>query len=327
MANLLLTTTCVRSCPYCFAKSEMKEANPGDLLSWENLIYLADFLALSTEKHISLLGGEPTLHPSYVDFVLYLLERGFHITTFTSGILSPGRLEELKQFITPLPVDRLNFVCNLNDPEQTPASEKEQARISAFLSLMGPWTIPGFTIYRTDFDLKFIFENMSRYGLQRQLRLGIASPTPGHDNQFIDVNQHKQVVDRLYSFKKEIEQLRVRPSLDCGFPLCAFSDEQLGWLYRHTRHVYFECGPTIDITPNLDVYNCFPLSRFHKRSIFEFTSFKEVIDYYQDLHNKVRKKIPGMYAECGICPHREERRCAGGGLCNIMHRFIEDIPA
>jgi cyclic pyranopterin phosphate synthase len=72
MANVLLTETCVRSCPYCFAKQYMSENDVKDSLSWDNLIYIADFLEGSGERHISLLGGEPLLHPHIAEFIIYL---------------------------------------------------------------------------------------------------------------------------------------------------------------------------------------------------------------------------------------------------------------
>lgn len=50
MANVLLTETCVRSCPYCFAKQYMDNTTDDDYLSWDNLIYITDFLEASGEK-------------------------------------------------------------------------------------------------------------------------------------------------------------------------------------------------------------------------------------------------------------------------------------
>ena len=73
MANILLTEKCVRSCPYCFAKEHMDGAESDRTITWDNLIYIADLLEISREPHVSLLAGEPTLHPDFIDFVLYLL--------------------------------------------------------------------------------------------------------------------------------------------------------------------------------------------------------------------------------------------------------------
>ena len=52
---------------------------------------------------------------------------------------------------------------------------------------------------------------------------------------------------------------------------------------RQSAKFKFGCGPAIDLTPDLNVYACFPLSGFHKRSLFEFDSMKEIHDFYQGL--------------------------------------------
>lgn len=81
MANILLTETCVRSCPYCFAKQYMaNNINENDYISWDNLIYIADFLSASGENHVSLLGGEPLLHPQISSIIKYLNQRNLSVT-------------------------------------------------------------------------------------------------------------------------------------------------------------------------------------------------------------------------------------------------------
>ncbi len=326
MANVLLTSKCVRSCPYCFAKKEMDEKSPDDILSWENLLYLADFFSISDEKFVSLLGGEPTLHPQFTDIVLYLIERGMKVNIFTSGIMSDKKLEEMKKYLTKISPEQLSFVCNVNNPEQTPAPIEEQEKLHKFLSLMGPWTEPGFNIYRTDFKLDFIFDLLTRYGMRHGLRLGIASPVPGYDNIFIHPDDIKKVVDKLYSYREMFEQFQLGPGLDCGFPLCSFNDEQLGWIFRITGHIEFGCGPALDITPDLEIYSCFPMSGYHRRSIFEFDNMGQISEYYNNLHQQIRNEISGIYDECQDCVSLKTMRCAGGGVCQILNHFVKEAP-
>ena len=93
MANVLLTDGCVRLCPYCFAKEYMGERKP-TFLSWKDMVYIAD-LHVQSGEHISLLGGEPTLHHNFVDFILYLIKRNIRVNVFTSGIVSENVLNEM----------------------------------------------------------------------------------------------------------------------------------------------------------------------------------------------------------------------------------------
>lgn len=321
MPNILLTTICNRRCPYCFAKIEMDDATVKEM-SWENLVYIADFLIKSREKKVSLLGGEPTLHPDFVDYVCYLNERGFDVCIFTNGIVSDDRLREIKENLSGMPPERLSFVCNLNNPEQTPASDEEIRKIHNFLAVMGPWVGAGFNIYRLDFKLDFLFDLVMRYGMRRTLRLGMTHPVPGHGNGYIQPEDIGKTIDRLYSYKPIMERLRIRPGLDCGFPICKFNDEQLGWLYRLSRHAKFECGPAIDITPDMSVYSCFPLSQFHRKSIFDFDDLKQVTDYYSKIGDQIRVELPGIYDACDGCIQREEGICSGGGVCQLLNKFV-----
>lgn len=92
MPNILLTNIYNRNCIYCFAKQEMKDAkNRGrkEELSFKNLKIILDFLERSSEKTVRLMGGEPTLHPQFKEFIDYILSRGFRVHIFTDGLFPP----------------------------------------------------------------------------------------------------------------------------------------------------------------------------------------------------------------------------------------------
>lgn len=326
MANVLLTNKCVRNCPYCFAGKEMSQSSSKDYLSWENAIYLADFLRTSGQRRVSLLGGEPTLHPQFVDILLYFVERGFNVVVFTSGIMSKSKLDELKRHVAEPAVDRITFVCNLNNPEQTQAPKSESERVHAFLEALGPWTMPGFTIYRSDFELGFLFDLVNRYGMRKKLRLGIAHPIPGVENESIRIEEIGQVIERICSYKSDFDASRVKLSFDCGFPLCRVTDEQLGWLTRLSGPMDFKCGPAIDITPDMQVYGCFPLATVNRKSVFEFDSYQQIVDFYKKQQGEIRSGRAGIYDECDGCVHQSDGMCAGGGACQLVSRFADDLP-
>ena len=320
MANVLLTQRCVRSCPYCFAKEHMARSLSDDILSWDDLIYLADFIEISGEHHISLLGGEPTLHPDFINFVLYLLERRIFITVFTSGIISEPMLKEMVSSLKGIPNDRLHFVCNLNEPDLSPPGEFEQIR--HFLEAFGTVTVSGFNIYHPNFNLEFLFQYINQYGLDRHIRLGLAHPIPGEKNEFLSIQDIKKAIERLFSYAPLFRRFRIAPFLDCGFPMCAFSDEQLGMLYRLTGgDIRFGCSPAFDIGPDMTVWCCFPMSSYHKKSIFEFDSIKEIVNFYQARLNNIRIEAGGIYEVCDDCHYREEDKCAGGCVAHLICAF------
>lgn len=327
MANVLFTQRCVRSCPYCFAEKHMSESSPKDVLTWENLIYLADFLEASGERRFSILGGEPTLHPDFTDMVAYLLERKFEVKVFTSGIMADRVLEESAMVFSAAHPEQLSFICNLNDPQKTPTPLAEVESAKRFLRVFGDRVVPGFNIYRTDFELDFLFRSINEYGLKRTIRIGLTHPIPGKKNRFISLADMDTIIARLFTYAPLFERLRIKPGLDCGFPLCRFSDEQLAWLYRHTGGKYdFGCGPVIDIGPDLSVWSCFPLSSFQKKSVFDFNSLQEIHEFYQRFHAIVRTEAGGIFEECDACVMREDQHCRGGCVAHSLSRFQDEAP-
>ncbi len=322
MPNVLFTQRCVRRCPYCFANKHMSESSPDDILSWENLIHIADLLSVGGEKRFQILGGEPTLHPEFCEMVGYLLERGFEITVFTSGIMSPRKLEAAARAFGAIPREQLSFVCNLNDPSVpgTPSSETEA--VYRFLGTFNGQVTPGFNIYRTDFSLEFIFDYILRFGLQRSIRIGLTHPIPGKDNLFISIDEIDMVIRRIFSFIPTFERLQVVPGPDCGFPMCRFHDSELAWLYRHMGNRYdFGCGPVVDIGPDMQLWPCFPLSSFHKRSLFEFNTLNDIYQYYEEIHRAVHIEAGGIYPACDTCSFRTARLCMGGCIAHLLKKF------
>jgi hypothetical protein len=324
MANLLLTQDCRPPLLSDCAGNGMS-GTPGQSWSWENLVYLADFLWASNQRQVSFGGGEPTLHPECVDFILYLLHRGFDVTVFTAGMVSSPRLEEFRRHLTGAPTERLTWVCNLQDPVQTSISPPATQRLHRFLSVMGPWTQAGFTINRLDFTLDFLFDHLSRFGLQRQLRLGLAHPAAGSQGRFIHADKMKRVVERLYAQRHLFEAHRVRPRLDCGFSPCAFSDAQLGWLHRFGGHGPCGCRPTLVITPDMRVSHCLPLANYQIKSLFEFDSMEDIERHFTRLRDEIKGESVGGFEECGDCRCREDGGCGGGDLCRMVGRGSDKV--
>jgi len=319
MANVLLTEKCVRACPYCFAKKQMDTSAFAEL-SWDNLIYIADFLEISHEQKISLLGGEPTLHPHFVDFTTYLLERNFHVNVFTSGIMSDQKLMECQQFLSGFPPEKLSFTCNMNHPDISSPNETE--RINKFLSVFGHLTTPGYNIYQADFDIEFIFQTINNYNLRRHLRVGLAQPIPGEINRYVQIDDLKKMAKKFAGYFDLFERFNIIPGFDCGVPMCLFTDEELGKLFKLNKgRLSFGCGPAIDIGPDMMVWSCFPLSNFHKRSLFEFNSLQEIGNFYNNLHAKIRTEIGGIFEECDNCPQRYNELCMGGCIAHSLNHF------
>ncbi len=325
MPNILLTQKCVRSCPYCFAKKQMNESDGGEVIKWEDLVYLADLFEQGGCREMRFLGGEPTLHPAFSDFLAYSLTRGFSVTAFSSGIMSDKVKEDIRRVYKTVPqADRnLSFLCNLNDPELSPPEETK--RVEEFLEEFGAWVIPGFNIYRKDFSLNFLFRYINRYGLKRRIRLGLTHPILRENNSFISIPDMQGIANRLLGNLPLFNQLDVVASLDCGFPMCLFSDEQLGQLYKVTRGAKnFTCGTPVDIGPDMMAWSCFPLSATHRKSVYEFDDYNAMMEYFTGFSKSIRQEAGGIYEKCDSCAWRKKGLCDGGCAAHMLREMDKE---
>lgn len=304
-------------------KQYMSEVDVKDALSWDNIIYIADLLQSSGERHISLLGGEPLIHPEIADVIVYLNKRELDVTVFTSGIMPDDKFQVFVDKLLSCNDLRVSFVCNVNEPQFNKKADLE--KVKRFFKFFANRTSLSFNIYRLEFDMSFLIDYIVDYGLNRHVRLGLAHPIPGEKNLYIKPDKLYVVKDKLMHFFSEFEKYRIVPGFDCGFPLCMFTDEDLGKVFKYTRgQVSFQCGPAIDIGTDLSVWSCFPLSGFHKKSLFEFSSFPEITMYYGRKLEEIRKEVGGMYEECDTCLYREEGLCSGGCVAHILNGFIKE---
>jgi len=294
-------------------------------LSWDNLLYIADFLEISGHRKVSLLGGEPTLHPQFVDFTTYLIKRNLHVNVFTSGIMSDQKMKESQRYLSGLTLERFSFTCNMNHPDIS--TKEEIDRIHKFLSAFGHLTTLGFNIYQTRFDFEFLVQLINQYNLVRHIRIGLAHPIPGAFNAYIPAEEVKNIARRLAGFFDLLERFNITPGFDCGMPMCIFTNEDLGKLVKLNRGpLSFGCGPAIDIGPDMKVWSCFPLSNIHKKSLYEFNSMQEIESYYKELHDKIRREIGGIFEECDNCMHRLNDGCRGGCIAHSLNRFKNEAP-
>ena len=316
MANILLTEKCVRACPYCFAKEYLKESKE-NLLSWENLIYIADLLESSNEKHLSLLGGEPTLHPNFIDFVLYLQQRKFHVNVFTSGIMSQKQLESAQKYLLKIPEESLAFVCNYNHPDSS--TEAELKQINSFFKTFSKYISLSFNLYQKDFDFKFLVDAIHKFGLKKHIRLGLAQPIPGQKNECLTLEELRDMAKRLSAQLAMLEENRITLGFDCGMPLCIFSNEDIGRLFKMNKgRVMFSCGPAFDIGPDMQTWSCFPLSNYERKSLYDFDNIEEIKNYFLVQHSHIREKRKGIFEECESCAYIGEELCKGGCLAHLL---------
>lgn len=313
--NLVVTDTCNRSCPYCFAagKIERGTRGGGNTIQFADFVKAVDFFVRSGRKGVSLLGGEPTLHPRLPEMLTYLYTRKLHAHLFTNALVSEKRLIRL---IDTIDRGHTSFLVNLNPPELR--SRYENRRVDAFLREFGEISAIGVNVYRPDIDLGYAAAAFRKYKLKGRIRVGISHPSPGKNTDFLAIRDYPIAYRNIMRLVRDLDRMEndnVEVSIDCGFPLCLFSDEDLGLLYRMGpvgKHIG-RCRPIIDIGTDLYAWPCYPLSDVGQISIEDSRDSRQLSERFAELFKgKTGGRFLGIFLECKDCGLRTKRLCHGG---------------
>jgi radical SAM protein with 4Fe4S-binding SPASM domain len=287
-------------------------------MSLEKYLICLDFLHKSHENHMKLLGGEPTLHPEIRPFVELNLERGIETTLFTNGLWEPNVQEFFEQPNT----STVQFVFNVN--ELSLLKSRDKAILERSLKIAGSRAIIGFNIYRTDFDLMFLGDLIEAFSLKKTIRLGLASPIVGVENDYILEGELKTVGKRLVAQLLTLEKKDILGSFDCGFPLCLFNRKELGTLALATQGFSSVCDAIIDVGVDLTVWPCFPLSNILNVKMTDFKNLLEIKSFYQKKFNSLRQF--GHRESCLSCKYLRRGQCSGGCLARNILLWQKDDP-
>ena len=203
--NLVVTRECNRACSYCFAKRRMvqwqrKEEKEVSNVSVRDVEYFLSFLSASGIQEFRILGGEPSLHPEFVEIVQLGLKRGFEIFVFTNGLWP----DSVQRFFDQCQDGRIRFIFNLNEPETETLWENDRQKRS--LEIVGGRGSIGFNMYRSNFDLKFVVDIADTFSLKRAVRIGLAQPIVRKQNDYLNSEELRAAGKRLAEQLEMLEE-------------------------------------------------------------------------------------------------------------------------
>ncbi len=314
MPNILLTTTCNRRCPYCFAVDAMAEFEK-QKIDFNDLVGYADMIVSSGRLYTGVLGGEPTLHPEFADMVLYLVARGIQVNVFTNGICSDKLMDEIAQRFPGR--SNVQFTVNVNFPEIETA--ENQRRQDLFIRRFASQVDLGVNIFRPDLDPIMLRDVAERTGLKdSRFRIGLAEPIIGEKNAFLGIDAYKTVAEKLVHLAEAVFPRGIKISFDCGFPLCSFTDEQLGRLRRCTADTKFVCSCATDLAPGRKAWSCFPMAKFSLVQLEPHADLHELERQFLDRIKQLRsQRQPGVFEACADCAYRRHGACQGGCIAHV----------
>ncbi|MEL7561625.1 radical SAM protein [Dehalogenimonas sp. 4OHTPN] len=309
--NLVLIRECSNSCPYCFEAAEREDRKQG-LISMDNIGLFAKWARASRLPYLSLLGGEPFLHPKLPDIVKIFRQQcpGTSLRILTGGVFNKDILDNLS------PEDAA-LVFNVNEPGDYRNPKHFTKVINNVENAMrkGFKVSIGFNVWRLDFDPTFIPSLTHRLGLGH-FTWTVANPIKGCESKIVPATDFGLLSDRCFSMLQEAARLGVEGTLDCPLPLCFFSDSQLAWVrqfHPETTSGMGPCDPVLDVTPELEVIRCFALSKASRIKLMDYPS-EEALEEWFRKHLDQTMMHGGCYSACIECVHFKKGRCNGGCL-------------
>lgn len=328
MANISITRRCRRLCRYCFAKHELARDSLSDMPPDAYEAALA-FLERSGSSEARLLGGEPTEHPLFGEYVSRARERGFKVLVFSGGLIPRQAFD----FLADLPVGNILMVLNSADPASSPDSLVNRQR--EICRALGEKVILGFNITSRVEDPAFLFDWVDQYGLRRTIRLGLAHPIWGADNEYFKLRgpRHIPLLERLVAIGTE---KGIKFEFDCGLTPCMFSPEFVDsrpdmFVHNDAGHgaadtlaavadnsgaqspveaIGVRCTPVVDILPEGDCIACYALSRFRRLPLSSAGKRQDLVSSFD---HELTPALPvGIYRECAQCSYRAAGMCNGG---------------
>ncbi len=323
MPNILLTTRCNLSCPYCFAQEKMY-AHRMDM-PLENVQRVIDFLKRSKFPLFRVMGGEPTLHPNFNEIIQMALDEGFHVDVLSNATWS----ESTAAFFSRISSKKLGFLLNIDHPDRYTA--KQRALIQRNLnSLKGRGGITlSFNIFEKQPRSDYILELAQQYEI-KDIRLSLSLPVFGTENAYLPFKELFEIAPFVPHFAAEAEARGIAVRFDNAVPLCIFDEAQLSYLLLHGVYDLNNnprCDPIIDIGPDLTIWSCFCLSALENRQLGEFATLFEAQAYYRRVWGVYQDKVFPL-GKCASCFYREKWGCQGGCLTYAVlqdsgQRFME----
>jgi MoaA/NifB/PqqE/SkfB family radical SAM enzyme len=333
MPNIIITNHCNLQCPYCFADNMMQNTiNTKQYIDAASFNKILDFCAGGEQEQIGIIGGEPTLHPQFLD-IISTLQKYCQLydcpgLIFTNGIL----LRPWLPFLGP----NVSALVNCNSP-QYQTKENYQATLDSLKQahrlgyIQNDKVRIGCNLHLQLNDYSYIWTDIVEPFGVKYIRCSVASPGGCYADQW----RHQSEKQKYYATLKPLFMNFIRDAkkhncvleFDCNqIPHCFFTEAEKAEIMEVALYPPSTfCRPSIDINPDLTVSSCFGTYDVTKNvSLLDFYNIQEVRQYLMLAKNfpKVQQNIGG---KCATCSFHQKFQCQGGCLSFVEGDSLNDI--
>lgn len=329
MANIMLTYRCNLHCPYCFANEFVNHSDYD--ISMSNFKTALSFLKTSNNRHIGLIGGEPTIHHEFKDFLQILSDDPDieSVTIYTNGL-------QMDDCLTYMTNSKFGLLVNCNSPVDIGQRNFDRlcANLEKLFEIPDVWKRVnlGINLYSDSLDYSYIINLLTRYKLHR-VRMSVTVPNLDESKKANSLDYLQSRKDYTFRFIMECVNNDIAPYFDCNvIPKCVWSEQQLSQIEKLIEKFKLKrtnlngdpcfCRPVIDILPDLNAVRCFGTSDFTKAPIKDFRCLDDLQNYYVNL---IDCHVTGCMVDsrCRDCYERKVLRCTAGCLAFLRDGLIE----
>jgi MoaA/NifB/PqqE/SkfB family radical SAM enzyme len=249
-----------------------------------------------TDKHINILGGEPTLHPDFIR-MLRLASNVSHACVLTNLLCKQELLEE---FIKIPNVDYLFNTTTRDDLKSLFYSNLEYIYKNLDFILSNNVDLAfGLTLVNNEeIDNKYI-DNMCNImnkfpGLVKIIRMGLANPVAGEKYKLQSFNNAvNNMINRILPNYNDVKLM-----FDCPPNNCQISPRLMGECMENPRifNFYLKCSPTLEILSDGSILLCYSCPKFLR--IDSYKKFKNSFEAHRWYDKKINEYYNRAIANC-----------------------------
>lgn len=273
IVKLLLTQSAINS--QSSIHTELEEADAHCPMSWENLIYVTDFLLSQSINDIIVPLENLQHHPLADAYIKYLLIRKMNVTLWCEKPLNTLP-HSLSFFLSDTDSESISVIARYDCHSYNAASITREfdefiTKIARFLTLS----------INVDSDINIygkIISFIEHFNIRRNVLI-----QPPHKKVYL--NQEKYCpsttyIDNFFNHLNLFESKQIKISMDNGFSLTHFSDNQLGRLFRHNASgMKFGNDDTLTIGSDLSILNpaTYTSTGFSLLEFYDIQSVKQIL--------------------------------------------------
>ena len=287
------------------------DSNTMDDQTYQNIIA---FLKESNVNYLSLLGGEPTLHPKFQNFLDLAYENNIKVSVKTNALF----IKSAKELFGKTKGKKLHFLINLNHPNSMGENKwKKTCENLKELSKLDHHVDFQINIDKRDFDYSYLWDVMKDF---KNSILYWTFTVPIHNpksrNTFVDpFKSKKEMMPKVLKMLADATDAGHRTFGTHGITPCLFPK---GFLKsnKEQHQIGSNCVPVFDFYPDHSVHYCFPLEGHN--SVSDFRKFDNLQQIQSEFLWKASNARPLLFPwkECIGCDFAASGECHGGCMSN-----------